>query len=1051
MKSKSLLKNKYSLPIIGLSLILLVLIVLFITQLSNGKSLSTAASLSTANQVTAQSSCSSAPTGYAHCLSVMRTDPLALKTRPIKPSARKTTQPENLPGSCPVTITLVGNCGGYDPATLQAAYNLTASSASLGSNNTIAIVDAGDNPTAEADLATYRAQFNLPACTTANGCFLKVNQTGQAGNYPDFMDSGWQGEEALDLDMASAICPNCKIILVESNSNFSNDLAAAEITAGKLGAVAISNSFSGGENLTDPTIGSAYNQPGVGIIASSGDNGFPNIGDPATVPYVTSVGGTSLTQATGTTTRTGTETAWNQAGSGCSIAQPKPTYQHDNLCTTKTVSDVSAVADQNTPVWVYNAGSWLLYAGTSVSSPIIAGVVALNNTNYTYNPGLPYANLQSLNDITTGNNNHSGMACTLLPLCSAVVGYDAPTGLGTPNGDKAFTNTTLAQLSPSLKITSPSNLSNTLSNTVHLAGTIGQNSSNTVNTIGLVLQYKIDNGSVFTIPNPPVVTFPYNWGYDVPISTLGPGAHSIKFVLNTQNLSGAPLQTPVFAGTTIIVGNAIAPSQPVNLTVTSDPSSTSLTINNTLIWSPSLYIPNGGSAETFTIKRSDNMTTPIIVNNSSTSFIDTNVQPNTYYTYYIYGSATGSPLSSPVIAPVTSARLPIPNPSAPTNLTSSYVLDSQKITPVHLTWAPSQPSQYINSYNIYRYNNLVGNISGTALNNTIMSFDDYGNNTGLYPADTALLPGSTYNYTVKAVDVNSTTSAASNLSSVNITNFLTAPSNLTGQVISLTEIDLSWNASTGGNFGNGASVYYIYRNGSFSGSITGNLTSFADRGLQPNTTYTYYVVAQDSGGLQSPRSSEITATTQTSTPPTVPTGIQASAYYWYGVNLSWNQSTGGNPLVDHYKIFRNGVFLLSVPSQATAATANFSDGGLAPNTSYTYYVQACNVFNICSDSSSTAQATTQNYNPNAILSGTVATGSGKKYQLLSGVTVTATSASGVVSTATTNSQGQYMFASLAPAKYTISFQSTGYVIKVVKMNIQPISIDMKNVKLKPGV
>src|ERR1041385_604612 len=119
---------------------------------------------------------------------------------------------------------------GYGPADLQAAYALP--SASAGSGKTFAIVDAFDAPTAASDLNTYRSTFHLPACTAANGCFRKVNQSGNASPLPR-ADGGWAQEISLDLDMASATCPNCKILLVEANSNAFTDLAAAEDTAAR--------------------------------------------------------------------------------------------------------------------------------------------------------------------------------------------------------------------------------------------------------------------------------------------------------------------------------------------------------------------------------------------------------------------------------------------------------------------------------------------------------------------------------------------------------------------------------------------------------------------------------------------------------------------------------------------------------------------------------------------------------------------------------------------------------------------------------------------------
>ena len=132
---------------------------------------------------------------------------------------------------------------GYGPADLQSAYNVAGATAPTGT--TVAIVDAYNDPTAESDLAVYRSQYGLPPCTTANGCFRKVNQNGGT-NYPR-TNGGWAQEISLDLDMVSAICPNCHILLVEASSNSFVNLGTAVNTAASLGAKAISNSYGGSE------------------------------------------------------------------------------------------------------------------------------------------------------------------------------------------------------------------------------------------------------------------------------------------------------------------------------------------------------------------------------------------------------------------------------------------------------------------------------------------------------------------------------------------------------------------------------------------------------------------------------------------------------------------------------------------------------------------------------------------------------------------------------------------------------------------------------------
>lgn len=322
---------------------------------------------------------------------------------------------------------------GYGPADLQAAYALNTSG---GAGQTIAIVDAYDAPNAESDLGVYRSMYGLPACTTANGCFRKVNQSG--GTTPPRANGGWAQEISLDLDMASAICPNCKIILVEASSASFANLSAAVDEAAKLGANVISNSYGGSEYSNEVNDQSHYNHPGIAITVSSGDNGY-GVEFPAASQYVTAVGGTTLRKGGGTT-RGWTETAWSGAGSGCSAYISKPSWQSGS-CAKRAVADVSAIADPNTGVAVYDsyayrgASGWMVFGGTSVAAPIIAGVYALSGNASSVNYGsYSYAHLSSLFDVTSGSNGSCGGSY----LCTAVAGYDGPTGNGTPNGTGAF-------------------------------------------------------------------------------------------------------------------------------------------------------------------------------------------------------------------------------------------------------------------------------------------------------------------------------------------------------------------------------------------------------------------------------------------------------------------------------------------------------------------------------------------------------------------------------------------------------------------------------------
>jgi subtilase family serine protease len=322
---------------------------------------------------------------------------------------------------------------GYNPADLIAAYNLPATG---GAGQTIGIVDAFDDPNAESDLAVYRSTFGLPPCTTANGCFRKVNQTGGT-KFPK-ANSGWAQEISLDLDMASAICPSCKILLVEATTNSFANLSAAVDTAASLGATVISNSYGGAEFSTEVTAQAHFNHPGIAITASSGDSGF-GVEFPAASQFVTAVGGTSLRRAANA--RGFTETVWSGAGSGCSAFISKPAWQTDAGCAQRTVADVAAVADPNTGVSVYDTfrvpggGGWLVFGGTSVAAPVIAAVYALTGNAATLNYAQSvYTNPASLFDVTSGSNG----ACGGTYLCTGVAGYDGPTGNGTPNGTGAF-------------------------------------------------------------------------------------------------------------------------------------------------------------------------------------------------------------------------------------------------------------------------------------------------------------------------------------------------------------------------------------------------------------------------------------------------------------------------------------------------------------------------------------------------------------------------------------------------------------------------------------
>jgi subtilase family serine protease len=400
--------------------------------------------------------CAKGAPGTAHCHAWIRTKPDG------------TVQPFAAPS-------------GLTPADLQSAYNLPAGGAP-GTGPTVAIVDAYDDPSAESDLAVYRAQFGLGACTTANGCFKKVGQTGSATSLPK-ADSGWAGEISLDLDMVSAACPSCKILLVEAKSASMADLGAAVNTAVALGASVISNSYGGSEDSSIPSTESYFNHPGVAITVSSGDNGY-GVEYPASSAYVIAVGGTSLVKNTGNA-RGWTEGAWSGAGSGCSAYVAKPSYQKDTGCAKRAVADVSAVADPNTGVAVYDtyggasagATGWIVVGGTSAAAPLVASILALTGHG-SADASWFYGHTGSLYDVTAGSNG----SCSTKYLCTAGAGYDGPTGLGTPNGQSIASGGSTSSSSSSSSTSSSGTTSSSSSSSSSSGSTGGTCSHNECST-----------------------------------------------------------------------------------------------------------------------------------------------------------------------------------------------------------------------------------------------------------------------------------------------------------------------------------------------------------------------------------------------------------------------------------------------------------------------------------------------------------------------------------------------------------------------------------------
>ncbi len=306
---------------------------------------------------------------------------------------------------------------------MQKAYGLTSDSENNG-GCTVAIVAAYDDPNAASDLNVYRSQYSLPACTVSNGCFVKQQYTTRT-------DAGWAGEESLDVDMVSAICPKCKILLVEATSPSIADLDAAERFATSH-AQYVSNSWSADESTN--SFDADFSVSGVAITAATGDKGYNATAQwPAILPSVIGVGGTTLTSVSPLE-----ETAWANAGSGCSKIYAKPGFQTSlsTGCSMRAQADVSADADPDTGVAVYDTfhrRGWLVFGGTSVATPIIASVFALAGKTGANDPANLYGHASLLFNVTAGSNGACGA-----PLCTARSGWSGPVGLGTPKGIAAF-------------------------------------------------------------------------------------------------------------------------------------------------------------------------------------------------------------------------------------------------------------------------------------------------------------------------------------------------------------------------------------------------------------------------------------------------------------------------------------------------------------------------------------------------------------------------------------------------------------------------------------
>jgi subtilase family serine protease len=342
----------------------------------------------------------------------------------------------------------------YGPTQFHTAYNLPTSPPASAPAQTIAIVDAYDDPTVASDLANYNRTYGIPAlpnCATPmspGACFAKVNGNGVMGSYPQ-ANGGWALEIALDVETAHEICQTCKIVLVEASSANGSALDTAEATAANLGATEISNSWgTGSEYSSEVTENSTYfNHPNIAVTVASGDSGYNAFGFPAASPDVIAVGGTTLNLGTGNSWRS--ESGWSGSGSGCSSLMPAQPWQtavsdwsSTGCGTNRGVADVAADADPNTGAAVYDTtryqgySGWFRVGGTSLASPLVAAVYALagNAGQHSYPAQFTYQNATQLHDVTSGPSTGS---CSTI-MCTPASSYDGPTGLGSPNGLGAF-------------------------------------------------------------------------------------------------------------------------------------------------------------------------------------------------------------------------------------------------------------------------------------------------------------------------------------------------------------------------------------------------------------------------------------------------------------------------------------------------------------------------------------------------------------------------------------------------------------------------------------
>ena len=750
--------------------------------------------------------------------------------------------------SCSTTDTnapsavIAGGNGGYDPCYLQSAYNAaTLAEGNGGVGQTVAIVDYTIDPNIASDLAAYRAQFGLPACPTGTvspsntGCvFQQVAQNGA----PKSGTSGWDLEISLDVDTVSAICPKCQILLLETSNATTSALGAGVNTAVADGAIAVSNSYGGSESSSDPSAATTYySHPGVAVTASTGDTaGLVEF--PSSAPSVIAVGGTSLLQYStlGTRSANATESVWDNtpaagdgAGAGCSAYETVPSWQSAYLasgggpgsCAKRVTADVSADADPNTGVWVYDSltgGGWGIVGGTSLASPLTAALYGLSNNavGSSVNPNsVLYANGANFYHVTKGNVGTCGTY-----LCDATHsltnGFNGPTGIGTPGGAGALAayafNPATPPVTPAAPAT-PSVVSSTATS-VNLSwpSVSGATSYNV---------YSGPSSTSLTLLATGVTATSYT------ATGLTP-ATSYSFAVSATNSAGTSAQSGAVSATTAALS---APSAPTGLTATGGAGSVSLA------WTAPAN--NGGSAITgYTVYYSTTSGAELSGTAQAASGTSATVTGlatgTTYYFEVVATNAVGNSAPSTQVS-----ASPVGVPSAPTLVSAtSGSAGSGRVT---LSWtAPTNNGgSAITGYTVYDGTTTppttnLGSVSATSTSASV----------------SGLTPGTTYYFDIVAKNANGSSVASNILSVTAAIAPPSAPTNVSARA-SGTSVSVSWRSSSG----TGVTYKVLVSTSSTmsnptSYTVTGG-SPYSVTGLVTTTTYYFQVVATNAGGSAS--------------------------------------------------------------------------------------------------------------------------------------------------------------------------------------------------------